>query len=139
MTNTRSFRPGTAGPRRSFGARPGFRGGNRGGRGGRKGPRDESIDPSKFINKVVLTEEVEHFKPEHNFQDFEIEQVLKQAIINKKYILPTPIQDRTIPHILAGQDVVGIANTGTGKTAAFLIPLINKVLQNKKEQVLIIV
>ncbi|MBI2064598.1 MAG: DEAD/DEAH box helicase [Candidatus Yanofskybacteria bacterium] len=134
---TRSFRSARGGSGRSFGSRPGFRG-NRV-RSNRKGPRDESIDPSKFINKVVLTEEVEHYKPEHSFQDFNIEQVLKQAIISKKYTQPTPIQDRAIPHILAGKDVVGIANTGTGKTAAFLIPLINKVRLNPREQILIIV
>ena len=136
--HTRSFRSARGGSGRSFGSRPGFRGGNRG-RGGRRGSRDESIDPSKFINKIVLTEEVEHYKPEHNFQDFDIVPILKQAIINKKYSEPTPIQDRAIPHILAGQDVVGIANTGTGKTAAFLIPLINKVRLNPREQILIIV
>ena len=49
-----------------------------------------------------------------------------------------PIQDRTIPHILQGADVLGIANTGTGKTAAFLIPLINKVLLDRKQQVMIV-
>ena len=136
---TRSFRPGTVRSGRPFGSRPQFRGGNRGRSNGRRGSRDESIDPSRFINKIVLTEEVEHFKPEHNFQDFNIGYALKQAIISKKYTEPTPIQDRAIPHILAGQDVVGIANTGTGKTAAFLIPLINKVRLNPREQILIIV
>ena len=99
----------------------------------------ENIDPSRFINKAVITEEVEHFIPEHSFQDFKVDSRLKQAIISKKYTTPTPIQDRAIPHILTGADVVGIANTGTGKTAAFLIPLINKVILNPKEQILIIV
>jgi superfamily II DNA/RNA helicase len=64
---------------------------------------------------------------------------LKQGIIKKGYTLPTPIQDRSIPHILKGEDIVGIANTGTGKTAAFLIPLIDKVLKNRKNKVLIVV
>src|SRR6185436_2560778 len=50
---------------------------------------------------------------------------------------PTPIQDKTIPHALLGQDVVGLAETGTGKTAAFLIPLIDKVVKQKGERVLI--
>ena len=57
----------------------------------------------------------------------------------KGFSAPTPIQDRTIPHILRGADVVGIANTGTGKTAAFLIPLIHKVLANPRENILIVV
>lgn len=99
----------------------------------------ERIDLSRFINKAVITEEVEHFKPEHQFADFHIQQNLKQAVINKGYTDPTPIQDRTIAHILKGADLVGIANTGTGKTAAFLIPLINKVILNPREKVLVIV
>ena len=113
---------------------PRFGGGIRGG-----GLKSERIDPNRFINKVVLTEEVESFKLEHAFRDFQIDQRLKQGIVAKGYITPTPIQDRTIPHILKGFDLVGIANTGTGKTAAFLIPLINKVLLNRKEHVLIVV
>ncbi len=116
----------------SRGSRPAFRGG-KSARGG------QYIDPSKFIKKAEITETVEHFVPEHAFQDFKIEDRLKKAIEAKGYITPTPIQDRTIPHILRGADVVGIANTGTGKTAAFLIPLIDKVLRNNKENVLIIV
>ncbi len=108
--------------------------GNRGGFGG------QYIDPSRFINKAVTTEEtVVHFKPEHQFTDFKIDERLKKNIIHKGYTLPTPIQDKAIPHLLNGSDVVGIANTGTGKTAAFLIPLIEKVLKNKTEKVLITV
>ena len=97
------------------------------------------IDPSKFINKAVITEEVEHFVPEHQFTDFQIDEELKKAITAKGYTLPSPIQDKAIPHVLKGQDVVGIANTGTGKTAAFLIPLIHKVRTQPSAQVLIVV
>jgi superfamily II DNA/RNA helicase len=77
--------------------------------------------------------------PEHKFSDFQVDERLKANIIAKGYVDPTPIQDRAIPHVLKGQDVVGIANTGTGKTAAFLIPLIHKVLSNDKENILIVV
>lgn len=101
--------------------------------------RGEKIDFSRFVNKAIITEEVERFVPEHKFADFKIQPELKEAITKKGYELPTPIQDRTIPHILAGQDVVGIANTGTGKTGAFLVPLINKVLLNRTEKIMIIV
>jgi superfamily II DNA/RNA helicase len=109
------------------------------------GPKGERIDVSRFINKAIITEEVEHFVPEHNFTDFAIDERLKKNILTKGYTEPTPIQDRAIPHILRGEDVVGIANTGTGKTAAFLIPLINKVLMaqdrgmGSKENILIVV
>ncbi|MEN9524505.1 MAG: hypothetical protein RL536_574 [Candidatus Parcubacteria bacterium] len=127
----------------------GFRGGHggrHGGHGGRgrggRGPGgrfSRHIDVSKFINKAVITEKVENFVPDHEFKDFQIDNRIKTNIATKGYFLPTPIQDKSIPHILRGSDLVGIANTGTGKTAAFLIPLINKVLVNPKEKVLIIV
>lgn len=121
----------------------GFRGGRgafggRGGRGGfrSKGPR---IDISRFINKAVVTEVEEVFKPTHLFADFKVEEKLKLNISKKGYTTPTPIQDKAIPHVLEGRDVVGIANTGTGKTAAFLIPLINKVIKDPKQNCLIMV
>jgi superfamily II DNA/RNA helicase len=123
---------------------PSFRGrfsSGRGGRGGFKGGgmRSEHIDTSRFINKVSISEDTVHFKPEHAFNDFKIVEPLKKAISARGFVTPTPIQDRAIPHILNGVDVVGIANTGTGKTGAFLIPLINKVLLNNREMALIIV
>jgi len=101
--------------------------------------RFDRIDPNKFINKAVITEEIEHFVPEHKFSDFKIDEALKKTISAKGYVDPTPIQDRAIAHVLEGRDVVGIANTGTGKTAAFLIPLLNKIRHSPKERVLILV
>ena len=90
-----------------------------------------------FVNKAVITEEVEHFVPDHQFADFAFDEKLKKNVAAAGYVLPTPIQDRTIPHILQGQDVVGIANTGTGKTAAFLLPLITKTLRDTSKKTLI--
>ncbi len=140
------------GPSRFSSSRPGTRSGGyhrggssnrgRGGFGGgrnKKSGRGERIDVSKFINKAVETLTVEKFVPEHKFVDFLVEQKVKDSITTKGYVTPTPIQDKTIPHILKGADVVGIANTGTGKTGAFLIPLINKIVLNSREQVLIVV
>lgn len=73
------------------------------------------------------------------FADFLIDEKLKSNIIKKGYVAPTPIQDKAIPQVLLGRDLVGIANTGTGKTAAFLIPLIDKIIKNRNENVLIVV
>ena len=98
----------------------------------------ERIDPAKFINKAIMAEGEKNFMPEHKFQDFKIGQRLLSAIAVKGYKTPTPIQDKIIPYIIEGSDVVGVADTGTGKTAAFLIPLINKILLNPKEQILIV-
>ena len=102
-------------------------------------PAQARIDVSRYINKAVITEKVEVFVPEHKFADFEIDERLKKNIISKGYVNPTPIQDRSIPHLLRGEDVVGIANTGTGKTAAFLIPLVNKHIVDHDQRILIIV
>ncbi len=99
--------------------------------------RARPIDVSRFINKVTVVEEADVFTPEHSFNDFHIEDSLKRSIESRKYVYPTPIQDKIIPYILQGRDVVGLANTGTGKTAAFLIPLINKTLLNNNEKTLI--
>ncbi|TSC62106.1 MAG: putative DEAD/DEAH box helicase domain protein [Parcubacteria group bacterium Gr01-1014_48] len=96
-------------------------------------------DITRFINKATAPEKVEQFVPTHRFSDFPIENRLKEAIAQKGYREPTPIQDKTIAHILRKSDVVGIANTGTGKTAAFLIPLIHKILTQPRERVLIMV
>ena len=104
-----------------------------------RGFKGKFIDPNKFINKAIVFEEQAPFVPEHKFADFAIDLALKANIIKKGYITPTPIQDEAIVHVLAGSDVVGIANTGTGKTAAFLIPLIHKVLSQPKENILVVV
>lgn len=128
-----------SGPRRFGPARHSSHGPSRG--GGRGGAfRGKRLDVSMFINKAVVVEEKEQrYLPEHSFATFNIDARLKKNIAAKGYVAPTPIQDRTIPHILHGKDIVGIANTGTGKTAAFLIPLINKVLLNPNERVLVVV
>ena len=109
-------------------------------RPGTRRPRAVSrIDVSRYINKSTVTETVEDFVPQHKFADFLIDDRLKANITLKGYSTPTPIQDKAITHVLAGKDVVGIANTGTGKTAAFAIPLLHKALQNSRERVLIMV
>jgi len=89
------------------------------------------------MNKTVVTTEEPVFVPEHTFSNFDISAHLKKNIVTRGYELPTPIQDKAIPHILLGKDAVGLAETGTGKTAAFLIPLIDKVMKQKGERVLI--
>lgn len=122
------------------GGRPGgYRGGYRGGNRRSGGGFSQHIDVSKFINKAVISEKTVPYVPKHSFTDFLIDPKIKTTIATKGYFVPTPIQDQAIPHILHGKDVVGIANTGTGKTAAFLIPLINKVLKQPKEKILIVV
>lgn len=116
----------------------GFSGGKRNFRKTKNTQGSQYINPSRFICKAQPIEEAEAFVPKHTFADFSVSEELAQNLIKKGYEQPTAIQDSTIEYVLKGKDVVGIANTGTGKTAAFLIPLIDKVLKNPQEQVLII-
>ena len=97
------------------------------------------INPARFINKAVDAEKTPEIVTQHKFHSFDINHSLKNNVLSKGYKLPTPIQDKAIPCILNGSDIVGIADTGTGKTAAFLVPLINKVLSDKTAKILIIV
>lgn len=92
---------------------------------------------------MIVKKEAEYVKaapyePVHSFNDFNIAEKIKQNIQSKGYTSPTPIQDQAIVPALEGKDVVGIANTGTGKTAAFLIPLINKIYLDRNQKVLIV-
>ncbi|MGA2568524.1 MAG: DEAD/DEAH box helicase [Pseudolabrys sp.] len=60
-----------------------------------------------------------------SFNDFGLVEPILRALAEEKYVTPTPIQSQTIPLALQGRDVIGIAQTGTGKTAAFALPIIN--------------
>ena len=60
------------------------------------------------------------------FKDLNITEPILKAIEEKGYINPTPIQAKAIPVLLAGKDILGCAQTGTGKTAAFAIPIIQQ-------------
>ncbi len=73
-----------------------------------------------------------------SFVDFALSDIVKENVSKKGYSAPTPVQEGAIPAIISGRDVIGIANTGTGKTAAFLIPLVDKVFKNKQERVLVV-
>ena len=145
----KSFRGGS-GSGGGGGGHGGFRGGSRGGsgRGGGGGRRPffglRNSEISKFITRSLSNSSVsdgidpEKYVAKHEFNDFSISAALKANVAKKGYKIPTPIQDQAIPHILEGKDIVGIANTGTGKTAAFLIPFLNKVISDRREKVLIL-
>ena len=100
----------------------------------------KTFDPSGLINNNINPPmEEKPYIALNSFQSFAINDILKRNIITRGYTTPTPIQDKAIPLILEGKDVIGIANTGTGKTAAFLIPLLNEVVKNRNKKVLVIV
>ena len=73
-----------------------------------------------------------------NFIDLEIENKLKKSIELANFKTPTPIQSKSIPISLTGRDILGTAQTGTGKTLAFTIPMINKLIKDKLAMALIV-
>jgi superfamily II DNA/RNA helicase len=96
------------------------------------------LDVSKYIKKIETVEKEDVFVPVNTFADFNFEPRLHANLVKKGYVTPTPIQDSAIPYVAAGKDVLGIANTGTGKTAAFSLPLIDRSAKNPKTATLII-
>lgn len=63
-----------------------------------------------------------------NFAQFELAKTLLDGIAREGYVTPTPIQEKAIPVVMKGHDLIGIAQTGTGKTAAFVLPILNRLL-----------
>lgn len=119
--------------------RPGFRP-----NGSFQGPRRSTfkvkkIDSNLFIKKASDEVDIHTSQSAAKFSDFPFTEQIKRNILIRGYDTPTRIQEEAIPHILAGSDIIGIANTGSGKTAAFLIPLINKLYNERGEKALIVV
>jgi ATP-dependent RNA helicase RhlE len=67
-----------------------------------------------------------------SFQNLNIIDPLQRALAKEGYIAPTPIQMQAIPHLLKGKDLMGIAQTGTGKTAAFVLPILQRMSKELK-------
>jgi ATP-dependent RNA helicase RhlE len=67
-----------------------------------------------------------------SFHDFGLAEPITRALADEKYVTPTPIQTQTIPIALSGRDVIGIAQTGTGKTAAFALPILHHLFTNRR-------
>jgi ATP-dependent RNA helicase RhlE len=67
-----------------------------------------------------------------SFQNLNIIDPLQRAIAKEGYTVPTPIQMQAIPHLLQGKDLIGIAQTGTGKTAAFVLPILQRMSEEFK-------
>ena len=107
---------------------------NRSQKGNRHG---QYIDPAKFV-KVASPHKIEEYTPKHMFADFAVDKQLMSNIKFKGYETPTPIQDQTIELGLNGKDVVGLANTGTGKTAAFLVPILHRLMTDRSSRALIV-
>lgn len=106
---------------------------------GRKNNRGKAyIDPQKFINKAVDKIDMVEFVPIHKFSDFGFVADLQKNIESKGLTQPTAIQDGAIKPVMEGRDVIGLANTGTGKTAAFVLPIIHRLKTNPDQKTVLI-
>ncbi len=140
-----SFRSSSAGssfggPRRSFGGGGGsnFRRPVRSSGGGKKRGRGENIDINKFISSPTKIHEEKKYTPTNTFAELGLCKEVLHNLKARGFTHPTEIQDKIIQHGIAGHDVIGLSETGSGKTAAFLLPLIEKIHKDKKQKVLII-
>jgi len=131
MTYTKKRRSNQGG--RKFNAKR-TTGGRRRAKRGKSGK--EAIHPSKFVKEAVVSEQ-RAYKAENTFGDFNIALLLKKNIASKGFESPSPIQDKAIPQGLKGNDIIGIANTGTGKTIAFALPVLHRLITNRESRVII--
>jgi ATP-dependent RNA helicase RhlE len=92
----------------------------------------------KILVKKAVPQAIEDYIPTKDFVGHGLHPQIIDSLNVKGYTQPTPIQDQAIPHILESKDIIGIANTGTGKTAAFLLPLIHQVIENPAKRILIL-
>ena len=132
----RSNRSGNSSSRRSGNGGGNTGGGRSGGgrrRGGPRGPRPKHnykpLDAELMVHEAVPLKKVE-YKAETKYADWPIDQRLRNAIASAGWTYPTEIQEKSFAHINDLKDVMGIATTGTGKTGAFLIPLIDGLLRS---------
>jgi superfamily II DNA/RNA helicase len=138
MSNYRNSRPRHSG--QSGRGRAAFSGNNNRNKSGqrpanRRQPskrRGAYIHPSKFVNQAAATNPATEYAAEHRFSDFPFNEIIHANIRHQGYEIPSAIQDQAIPHIMDGRDIIGLANTGTGKTAAFLLPIINQLYTSRK-------
>lgn len=91
----------------------------------------QAAEAPEVSTPVILTHQ--------SFAEFGLDERLLKNITAHGYKQPTMIQDQIIPLFMQGKDVVGLANTGSGKTAAFLLPIIEKILKNPNEGAMIVV
>lgn len=146
------FGGGDSGGRTSFGAgapgRTSYSGGSRGGRpsfgGGGRGGRRLPPQPSYKQYMFTPTDESGELKfapyeVTKKFHDFNLDEHVIKNIDKKGYEKPTEIQEKTLQAIMDGSDMLGLANTGSGKTGAFLIPIVHRMLAGVKKRLLIMV
>lgn len=125
---SRSRFQGPSGESRPSKNRP-YRGGARKKNGGAKKRKTSLLRPEQLI-KSAQNREVQPYQATRTFAEMPLHGKLKKALALKGFERPSEIQDRTFESVYEGRDLLGLAQTGTGKTAAFLIPIIQQLLEN---------
>ena len=125
-------RPAKSGGKRNYGKRnSGYSRGNH--------RAQSTISHSQYISKAQNIVQESIYVNHANISNFALAPIVQKNVKDKGYEHPTKIQNGVIPEIINGRDVLGLASTGSGKTAAFLLPIITKVLNNNNEKCLIVV
>lgn len=96
----------------------------------KSGRKKSDLNPNLLIKKASKVEILE-YRSDRIIADLPIDEKIRQNLLNKGFERPTEIQDRTLEHGLQSKDILGIAQTGTGKTGAFLVPIIQQLLKHK--------
>lgn len=135
MENNSRYKYGHRRNRRSSYRSSSYSNSRRGGGYNRKG---SSISINQLVAKAVYEDLPSIYVLDHSLLEYNLVRELKNNITYKKYTCPTKIQYEAIPQILEGKDILGLASTGSGKTAAFLIPMINKGVLDPSQRFLII-
>ena len=97
-----------------------------------RGQKKSNLDPSLLIKKATQVA-VKNYESKRLITELPISPNLKECLVAKGFKRPTEIQDRTLEALLEKRDLLGIAQTGTGKTGAFLVPIIEHLLDHKQK------
>lgn len=125
---------------RAQGASQGFKpksasGGHRRGRPA-KARNHSKLNPADLVNQAQARE-ISDFEPSIPFSETPLHPKLKELLDAKGYEMPTEIQEKSLQPLLEGRDLLGIAKTGSGKTAAFLLPILERQIQGKHQALIL--
>lgn len=96
------------------------------------------VDTDQLIKRATNKKEV-IYEADRSFEDMPIDGRLKRNLSKKGFVRPSQIQDESLDLLKSGRNLIGIANTGTGKTAAFLIPIIERLLKQREQQTALLI
>ncbi len=97
----------------------------------------KALDPRLFVKPAVEADDIEDMVVSQ-FADHSLDSKILERLTHLGLEKPTPIQDKTLPLTIKGGDLIGLADTGTGKTMAFALPIVQKLLQNPNHRALIL-